>query len=198
MWHLQLNASCFLQDFSKKRSVSVLKEDFWDLGTFLSVPCIYDRLSCFSQFSRIFWVAASLQNKGRPCVWNPSKLVSLFEVSKYGVGRAGSKKQLWLCEWCWGWFDPRHSGNSWNQPTSIYSSLQQWIATSPLMFFFTLTFPCLVCFSHKVFQGIRAAWCFASFYQPVHEVLGRKDATRLLAGERQQERPAAAVEEMAG
>ena len=106
MWHLQLNASCFLQDFSKKRRISVC--DFgrlWDLGPF-----------CQS-----------------PAVWNPSKLTCLFEVSKYGVGWCWVHQKLCLRGWYWGWFDPRHSGNSQNQPTSKIQ-LQQWIVFTSQVF----------------------------------------------------------------
>lgn len=69
-----------------------------------------------------------------PAVWNPSKFTCLFEVSKYGVGWCWVHQKLCLRGWCWGWFDPRHSGNSQNQPTSKIQ-LQQWIVFTSQVFY---------------------------------------------------------------
>lgn len=100
MWHLAVfHASCFCkQDFRFRNAgfQCVISEDLfgiWGPGTGKSVPCIYDRLSCFSQFSRIFLVAASLQNKGRPGEIPRNSHASLRFLNTE-LGEQGAKKTL--------------------------------------------------------------------------------------------------------
>ena len=88
---------CFMvagfQQCKRRISVCNFGRPFWEFGTWdLSVPCIYDRLSCFFYPIQSNLLGCGFFTQQRAAAWNPSKFTCLFEVSKYGVGLAGSTK----------------------------------------------------------------------------------------------------------